>query len=645
MSFLAPWATWFLAGVPVIVLLYLLKLKRRPITVSTLLFWERVMQENRQRALFQKLRHLLSLLLHLLIFLLIVAALSKPALDRRVRAGSSVVLLVDTRARMQAVEEGGTRFERALAEVRRYIHEAGAGRQLALLTAGATPNVVVPFTSDERALLNGLDSLVVTDATGDLETALALSDSLLASRKGDTRIVVFTDRAQENQKPEPSGARQPAAGSPHGRGGSREQTRNQKREFRSVGKPHDNVAITRFATRPLLNSPQTSEVLLAIKNFSAAPVSGNVEIAFDGKLLDVKPFTLEAGKERLEVFASVPRASRNARGWLTARLDTPDALRFDNVAYAVLPAPAPHRVLLVTKGNWFLEKLLAADQQVQFELIEPGAWQADFAAKFDAIILDNFQPPGFDLAQAKGNFLFLKQSPFTTTDPPIEQPLISDTEATHPALRLVSLQNVSILRAVSTKVPEPVEGWTWQAPLRSFDHPLLITGERRNETGGQRVAALSFDVADSDLPLRVAFPLLMANTIHWLAGETAQAAASVAAGTTVPLEPEVSLATTPLTDPAVKPGDVQFASGFFQPLHNGFYLQKRTNNAGWLAVNTFSEAESDLRGAGGGEAAPTSLPSVSLATISGWPLWQYLALAALALFTLEWWLFHRRRTE
>jgi hypothetical protein len=145
MTFLAPWATWFLAGVPVIVLLYLLKLKRRPIMVSTLLFWERVMQENRRRALFQKLRHLLSLLLHLLIFLLIVAALSKPAFDRRVRAGSSVVLVVDTRARMQAVEEGGTRFERALAEARRYIHEAGAGRQLALLTASATPNVVVPF--------------------------------------------------------------------------------------------------------------------------------------------------------------------------------------------------------------------------------------------------------------------------------------------------------------------------------------------------------------------------------------------------------------------------------------------------------------------------------------------------------------------
>jgi len=278
-------------------------------------------------------------------------------------------------------------------------------------------------------------------------------------------------------------------------------------------------------------------------------------------------------------------------------------------------------------------------------LIEAGACQADFAAKFDVIILDNFLPSGFDVAQAKGNFLFLKQSPFTTSDPAIEQPLISDSEVTHPALRLVSLQNVTILRATSSKVPESADGWTWQAPLRSFDHPLLITGERKTEAGGQRMAALSFDVADSDLPLRVAFPLLMANTIHWLAGETAESTASVVAGSTVPLDPETSLATTPLTDAAAKPGEVQFATGFFQPLHNGFYLQKRPNDASWLAVNTYSEAESDLRQAEVGEATPASLPLVSFAAVTGWPLWQYLALAALLLFTLEWWLFHRRRTE
>ena len=107
MTFFAPWAAWFLAGIPVIVLLYLLKLKRRPHTVSTLMFWQRLMQENRRRALFQRLRNLLSLLLHLLIFALIVAALARPTFDRLIREGASLVIVLDVRARMQARESDG----------------------------------------------------------------------------------------------------------------------------------------------------------------------------------------------------------------------------------------------------------------------------------------------------------------------------------------------------------------------------------------------------------------------------------------------------------------------------------------------------------------------------------------------------------
>ena len=624
MMFLAPWASWFLAGVPVIVLLYLLKLKRRPITVSTLLFWERVMQENRQRALFQKLRNLLSLLLHLLIFLLIVAALAKPVLDRLMREGASVVLIVDTRARMQAIERGGeTRFNCVIAEAQRYVRDAGPGRQLALLSAGASPNVIVPFTGDERALLTGLESLAVTDATGDLDASLALADSLLASRKGSARIIVLTDGQERKAASE----------------------RKVEVSFVSCGEGHDNVAITRFATRPLLASPQTSEVMLAIKNFGRAPISGNVEITFDGKLLDVKPFTLDPGKERFDVFPSVPRTTRNTRGWLTARLDVKDALPVDNVAYAVLPARDPHRVLLVTKGNWFLEKLLAADQQTQFELIEPSAWQLDFAAKFDAVILDNFIPPDFDLAKSTGNFLFLKQSPFTTGEAPIEQPLVSESDATHPAMRLVNLQNVTIVRAIPLKAPEPGDGWTWQAPLRAFDHPLLLTGSRRVDRGEQRVAALAFDVGDSDLPLRIAFPLLMTNALHWLAGETSETTAGMIAGEQISLAPGATISTEALTNADAQPDPAKTTTGFFQPLHDGFHVVSEKGATSWLAVNTFSEEESDLRDADASATSPAPLPLATLAAFRGWPLWQYLALAALVLFSIEWWLFHRRRTE
>jgi hypothetical protein len=388
--------------------------------------------------------------------------------------------------------------------------------------------------------------------------------------------------------------------------------------------------------------------LLEVSNFSDAPVRGNVELSFDGTLLDVRPFAIAASGRKLDVFPSVPRARRASRGWLVARLDRTDALPSDNVAYASLPAPAPSRVLLVTKGNWFLEKLLAADQTVNFELLAPEAFQPAMAAQFDAVILDNFVPAGFQLSETAGNILFIKQSPFAQAPGSIEQPLITDSDAQHPIMRMVNLQNVTIVRASDVPLPAPIDGWVFNAPLRSFDHPLLFVGTRRVGKAEQRVATLAFDVAESDLPLRVAFPLLIANTVQWLAGKAASTGIALGAGERLSLGADQALWSQPQTnaDAPINPKSEQFVRDLFVPLKNGFYLIDQPSGREWVPVNTFSEAESDLRIDSASSPAAVSLgPRLALASVAGWPPWQILAMAALALCVMEWWLFHRRRTE
>ncbi len=618
MTFLAPWAVWFALGIPIIVMLYLLKLKRRPLAVSTLMFWQRVMEESRRRAFFQKLRNLFSLLLHLLIFALILAALAKPVFDRAVREGSSTVLIIDTRARMQAREGSESRLDLAKKLAANTLGNATAGRPLAIIAMHRAPVVVTPFTTDEKELRESLAAVQPTDATGELQPAVDLAEQLLASREGAKRIVVLTGGKADLANVKPGV------------------------EIRTVGTAHDNLAITRFATRPLLNSPQTSEVLLSVANYGANAATTNLELSLDGKLLDVKPLTLKPGETAVQVFPTVPRNTASSRGWLTARLDTPDALPADNVAYAVLPPQQARRVLLVTKGNWFLEKMLAADQSLTFELLAPDAFQLSLAEKFDAVILDAALPAGFDLATAAGNFFFIKKTPFAEVGIPLDQPLLSETSDRHPALRLVNLRNVTVVRATALVDPPTGGDWRFESVIKSFDHPLMIVGERRN----QRLAALALDLTDSDLPLRVAFPLLMSNTIQWLAGAATPQMPSLPAGETFPLTAEQSVWPQPLTKVAAlqKPAATELTRGVFQPLTNGYYLLNERETPSWLAVNTFSEAESDLRTAPPAGTAST-FPRLAAASFSGWPLWQYLALAALLLFTLEWWLFHRRRTE
>jgi hypothetical protein len=211
----------------------------------------------------------------------------------------------------------------------------------------------------------------------------------------------------------------------------------------------------------------------------------------------------------------------------------------------------------------------------------------------------------------------------------------------------VRLANVSVARAGDLALPPEAAGWKLSEPLRFTDRPLLIAGSRPREKGEQRVAALAFRLLDSNLPLRVAFPLMISNTIQWLAGVAPIDASTFRAGETVPLDANTSV-TLKAEQPGASGSGGPDQSGEFRPLRDGFYKLRANGSERWLAVNTASELESDLRsGVAPSSAGPGEIAALwqRLGSVTGWPLWQLCALAALLLFTGEWWLFHRRRTE
>jgi hypothetical protein len=457
MTFFNPWAFGFAGLVPVIVALYLLKVRRRPVAISTLMFWQRVLQENQRRALFQRLRQWLSLLLHLLIFALVMLALTRPTIDRAVHEGSSTVLILNTRARMQAREpDGATRMEKAVRAALTYARQAGPFRQMAVQTSASHAGVRLGFSGDEKALRESIQACIASDAGGDLQAAVRLATDLLASRAGEKKIVVFSDRAEPLAQP----ASLPI-------------------QTVTVGTPRDNVAVLHFASRALPASPETFEILAEVANFSAQPWTGNLEVSLDGRLLDVRPFTLAPGERKTSVFPTA--VEKPGVGQLTAKLSANDALPLDNVAYALLPHEPIRKVLLVTTGNWFLEKLLAADARLRFELLAPDAYQPAMAANFDAVILDDQPAPALP---ESGNFLYLKQSPFATDGPALEQPIVTETDAQHPALRLANLEHVSFARAVEMAIPREAGAWKFEAPLRYGDKPLLMANTMQWLAGG-----------------------------------------------------------------------------------------------------------------------------------------------------------------
>jgi Ca-activated chloride channel homolog len=646
MTLLNPAAFLFAALVPIVVLLYLLKIRRRDAVVSTLRFWQKIAADNRRRTFWQKLRRPLSLLLQILLLALVLFALARPESGVFFAGGgSSTVVVLDARPRMQARDaQGRSRFEEARAAAAGFLRRASSRNQVALVAASARPRVLVPLSTDDGPLLAALDASTSDDSAGSLEEAITLADELLASRPSPRRIVVVTD--------EPPPRREP--------GGT-------ATEWLAMGRPDDNVGITQLAVRRLATSSSDAEILFEVVNHGSGRRAGSVEFSLDGRVFDLRPYDLAPGQRRTEVFASPPlnRLPANARGWITARWQPADgradALALDDVAYAVAPLPRPRRVLLVTPGNPFLERSLAADDSIRFELLAPAAYDAGMAANFDVVILDQPDNHGADsLADLpSGNFLFVRSSPLGVNTGELERPIVTDAEIDDPLLRLADLREVNFLRAVklpfeARRGPLRRDQWQISAPLRSFDNALILAGEREPIAGqrGQRFVALAFGVTDSDLPLRIAFPLLIHNAVQWLAGGESAVARTLRAGEVLALRAGESIRPEDMT--SIKNGALSkpapSVEGAFAPRQNGFYLLRDAGGAeSWLAVNTFDDDTSNLSRAATNAALPGGTEEMARPLganmFRAWPPWIYLAAAALFLSALEWILYHRRRTE
>lgn len=622
MGIAQPAALLFLGlGVP-IVLLYLLRQRRRRIPVSTLLFFEQVIRDEEGAAKLSRLRKILSLLLQLLFVALLTLALSRPYLSQNSGEARRVVVFVDVSASMMVAEAGGSRLELARTLARNVFRGMSTNDVGMLVEAGPAPRVAVPLTAAKDALVDGADSLAQSQGPADLRAALAVLDHLPEDDR-ETSVYWITDDASDWL------AETPSNGFEHIRV--------------PVGGAKDNMGIISFSTRPLPGSLNDVEILVEAVNETSERQRVPYELRVNGDLADVGEWTFEPGAHRLETL----RQYNPGGGKLEFFVEFEDAFPLDNRAYAVLPTPTETQLLLVTEGNLFLESALRTLDGVEIFLATPE--------KYEEIYGDGNLPPEiemvvFDRAEVRlapnRNSVYIggwPQSLLPATGE-LERPAITDWVRDHPVLANLTLSNVSVQRALRV---DDAEGW--ETLVYSFEDPLVLLRER----GGVRQLLLSFEIGSTDLPLRTAFPILIANVVRYMtADHEGPALRDVPVGTAFTLDdlralsPELAkVETVALTGPGRRGSTIlaDHTAPFVADRVGIYSFQSAEGeDVPLFAVNLNDGDESRMN-----PPQPTGDPGNRLPAGGRYAVqpWSLLAALGLVLILVEWVLFQRRWVE
>ena len=609
MKFLAPIAFGFAAALPVVVVFYLLKRKRVVKLISSTLLWQKFLAETQANAPFQRLRHNWLLLLQLLLLALVVFALARPYAAGQAKSSSLRVLILDASASMQATDEKPSRFEKARAEALKWVDGLRDTDRMVVLLAGANTEVKQSATSEKSALRRAVQSCEVTDAPTRLAEALKLAETLVRDQK-DAQVHLFSDGAVPNF--------------------AEMENKNLPLIFHRLGIGANNLGITALDVRANPDNPAERAIFATVANFSPNAVKTELELRFDDQLLETRPLDLGPTNSQPLVFI----APQSRDGVFTVHLTATDDLAVDNQASIVSLMPQPVRVLLVTRGNRFLEKALRAAPNAQLKIT---AALADAAADTDVVVLDDVIPAVWP----RGNVLALHTANTNWFESwsVVKTPPIVDWKNTHALLRYVNFDNVFVAESLAVKTP------TWAVPLvESPQTPLILAGEFQH----QRVVWVAFDVLQSSWPLRISFPIFIHNAIDWLnpastsssqltlrAGDAFRIGLAQPAGTATVKRPDGSTRTLALE---ANSREIVFGETYKQGI---YHLTAGTNEI-TFCVNLTDAAESNIQPRDEikfGEYAKVTASTLQRANVE---FWRWIAAAGLALLLFEWWFYHKR---
>jgi Ca-activated chloride channel family protein len=606
MTFLAPVAAALALTLPAIVALYFLRIRRPTRIVPALHLWPDQILDRQANVPWQRLRFSWLLLLQLLAAAVLVAAAVQPALSAGTSLARHSVILLDVSASMQARDVQPSRLDEAKRQIGGIIDQLGPQDRMTLIEVSSVPRVRASAVGDRDSLHRALSAVGASNGSADLSAALTLATGLV--RPGDdARAYLFSDGIVGPIRTDSSSSLPFPV------------------EYHPIGVSGENIGLTSLVVR---TGAQARAAYLHVQNFGQGSRSFGLEWRADGQLQDVRQLTLAGGQAEDLILPVPPNATL-----VSAHIDAGDVFAQDDTVTAVARAPRVFQVLLVTPGNVFLRQAMGVRADVQLDVIAPSAYKSSTA--YAMTIFDRYSPPA------------LPDGPFMMIDPPPGSPLaggsgigigrVRASDAGDPLLNNVDLQDVHVARSQDLRFSQ------FGRPLiTSLQTPLLVV---RDEPFRQ--ALFGFDLHESDLPLRIAFPILVQNLSEWMLPPSVPTR-SFHPDEAVTIVPETGAASVTVVRPDGSRRQIAtnsiatFGDTDLIGLYTVDQVVSGKVDRSWFTVNLFSDQISQLKPAARLTLPPTNSTTGAPSTHRGLlEIWPWLALVALGVVVVEWLAFHR----
>ena len=397
-----------------------------------------------------------------------------------------------------------------------------------------------------------------------------------------------------------------------------------------------------MATREETAGPQAFVRVVSYSNTNTKPL---VKFSTDSILFDAHRLSVPAHGSADLTLTDLPYDLQVLQAHLTFEEGDGDTLPLDNTAWTVHAPPVSGRVLLVSDGNLFLERALGALPGVELMRLSPDQHRSTEA--YDLYVYDG----AITGTLPTGNlWLIGPSSPLLVDGDGFEvgvggfftNTAITRITAADPLLRYVDLSDVHILQAYTVTPPPGA-----RILVEAAGGPLLFVAEQPEG----RLAVLTFDLHDSDLPLQIAFPILTANLTNWLLPRGAAALPGlIRPGDPVPIQPHPEateiIVTAPdgsrHTLPVGEQSPVFAATGQL-----GVYLVEQFGQSDSalpsvvFAVNLFDEAESNIVPREVVRVGQVEVTTATREEEGRREFWPWLAGAAWGVLVVEWWVYQR----